>query len=64
MQLRNSTVLDLRVTVIKLSTAIQKTLTFWYLHHLNTDPIFVLTEKENYLNPGFTNQVQLTTAKE
>lgn len=43
LQLSNSTVLDLRVKVIKYINTTQKKLTFWYIHHFNTDPIFVLT---------------------
>jgi len=36
-------VLDLRVKVIKYTNATQKKLKFQYIHHLNTDPVFVLT---------------------
>jgi len=46
-QLSNSTVLDLRVKVIKYTNATQKKLTFWYIHHFNTDQIFVLTRKRD-----------------
>jgi len=50
LQLSNSTVLDLRVKVIQYTNTTKKKLTFWYIHHLNQDPIIVLTWKRDLSN--------------